>query len=92
MSSFCEAVSQAGGCQDHSHEHSHEHEHDHGHAHEHDSEDEEVPPVDRIICPGDVVDLEPSMETIYIVGTRGEKVTKISGLEGMVELKVIFML
>ena len=71
---------------DHNHDHSHD-EHD-----EHDVDDEDVPPVKRIVIPGDVIELEPNMDTIYIVGTRGEKVTKIAGLDGMVNLKVCYMM
>jgi hypothetical protein len=35
-----------------------------------------------------VIDLTDEDDTIYIVGTRGSKVTKISGLENMKKLAV----
>ena len=47
----------------------------------------EVAPPQRIIKPGDVVEINPNDESIYIVGTRGEKVTVISGLENMNQIK-----
>ena len=50
--------------------------------------DDEIPPVERVVVPGDVIELHPNMDTIYIVGTRGEKVTKIAGMEKMTNLKV----
>jgi protein phosphatase 1 regulatory subunit 7 len=49
--------------------------------------DKDVAPIDRIIIPSDVVDIKEDDEAIYVVGTRGEKVTKIRGLEKMSKLK-----
>ena len=47
-----------------------------------------VPPAERIIFPKDVAQFNDEDEVICIVGTRGEKVTRISGLESMTKLKV----
>jgi len=47
-----------------------------------------LPPADRIVCPRDVVAFTDEDESIYVVGTRGGKVTRISGLEGMTRIKV----
>jgi len=46
-------------------------------------EEEYVAPADRIVVPLDVISPEPEVgeELIYIVGTRGVKVTRIAGLE-----------
>lgn len=53
------------------------------------AEPEDVPPTQRIIIPSDVADFTPADESIYIIGTREGKVTKIAGLENMRQLKVI---
>lgn len=50
--------------------------------------DEEKAPADRLIIPSDVIPINETDETIQIVGTRGEKVTKIDGLEKCTVLKV----
>lgn len=44
----------------------------------------------RLVTPGDVVDLDDSMEDLYIVGTVAgfHKVTKIDGLQKMGSLSV----
>lgn len=57
------------------------------------NEVEEKPkgPIHRIVIPADVVDIKPDDERIYIIGTRGEKVTKIMGLEGMLNLKELIL-
>lgn len=47
-----------------------------------------VPPVDRLLVPGDIVDIREEDETIYIIGTKEGKVTKIRGLEVAKNLKV----
>lgn len=49
-----------------------------------------IPPVDRIIYPCDIVDIHEDDETIYIIGTKEGKVTKIKGLENNRKLKVIY--
>jgi hypothetical protein len=52
---------------------------------------EELPlgaPVNRVVLPRDVIEIKTTDESIYIVGTRGQKVTKIWGLNGMANLKV----
>ena len=64
------------------HDHSHEHGHEHGHDHDHDC------PAERIVTPGDIFDIKPDDDAIVIVGTQTKKVTKISGLEEMTQLKV----
>lgn len=47
-----------------------------------------VPPVDRLLVPGDIVDIREEDDTIYIIGTKEGKVTKIRGLEVAKNLKV----
>ena len=47
-----------------------------------------IPPAERIVCPKDVVDFNDDDEIIYVLGTRGGKVTRISGLENMTKIKV----
>lgn len=54
------------------------------------SSDEEVRPVDRIVLPKDVVEINDEDESVFIIGTRDEKVTRLQGLENMLNLKVIF--
>ena len=57
------------------------------------SDEEVVRPVDRIVTPKDVLpSIEEDDETIYIVGTQTEKVTRIIGLESMINLKVVIYL
>lgn len=45
-------------------------------------------PVDRLVVPGDIVDIREDEESIYIIGTKEGKVTKIRGLEKAKNLKV----
>ena len=52
-------------------------------------EEQIIPPVDRIITPRDVTDINAYDDIIYVIGTRGEKVTKIRHLEEKVNLKVM---
>jgi hypothetical protein len=75
----------------HSHSHDHEHDdHDHDHDHDHNSDDEtKLPPIERVVRPGDIIELDDDMDSIYIVGTRSGKVTQIMGLENMAKLKVL---
>lgn len=47
-----------------------------------------LPPVERIVCPRDITDIGDEDESIYIVGTREGKVTRIRGLERSTKLKV----
>lgn len=47
-----------------------------------------LPPVERIVCPRDITDIRDEAESIYIVGTREGKVTRIRGLERCTKLKV----
>jgi hypothetical protein len=47
-----------------------------------------VPPIERIITPRDVTDIQESDEVVYILGTKDNKVTCIRGLEGIHKLKV----
>ena len=47
-----------------------------------------VPPVDRLLVPGDIVDIREDDDTVYIIGTKEGKVTKIRGLEVAKDLKV----
>jgi hypothetical protein len=46
------------------------------------------PPAERLVYPKDVVDFNDEDEIIYVLGTRGGKVTRISGLENMSRIKV----
>ena len=50
-------------------------------------DDEDVAPIDRIIIPSDIVDINENDDYIFIVGTQGSKVTKIGGIENMPNLK-----
>jgi hypothetical protein len=51
----------------------------------------DVPPALRRVTPGDLVDIvsDPCLDSISLVGTQGEKVTEISGLEGLTALEVL---
>ena len=53
-----------------------------------DKEEQHIPPAERIVIPSDAASFEEDDDNIYIVGTRGCKVTKITGLEKMRNLKV----
>lgn len=48
-----------------------------------------VAPVDRLVVPGDIVEIKPDDEQIFIIGTKEGKVTKIRGLEVAKGLKVV---
>ena len=60
-----------------------------------DSEDEKeekevkVAPVDRIITPKDVTTIDDNDDYVYVVGTQGNKVTRLHNLENMTKLKVV---
>lgn len=47
-----------------------------------------VPPIERIISPADVIDIQPDDESVYIIGTRDTKVTTMRGLDKAIDLKV----
>jgi hypothetical protein len=51
-------------------------------------DEKEVPPVERVILPRDVSDINDDDESVYIIGTKDGKVTMIDGLEHMKKLKV----
>ena len=51
-----------------------------------------LPPSERVICPKDVVSFSDEDEAIYVIGTRGGKVTRISGLDSMTNIKVSLIL
>lgn len=51
-------------------------------------ESDQIAPVDRIVLPKDVADIRDEDETIYIIGTKEGKVTKIDGIQHMTQLKV----
>jgi len=53
-----------------------------------DNDEQYIPPAERIVTPSDAASFEDDDDNIYIVGTRGCKVTKIAGLENMRKLKV----
>jgi hypothetical protein len=53
-----------------------------------DIEKEPVAPVDRLLVPGDIVEIKEDDEQIFIIGTKEGKVTKIRGLEVAKNLKV----
>lgn len=40
----------------------------------------DLPPLERVVLPADVVDIGVNDEVVFVVGTRGEKVTKLKGL------------
>lgn len=53
-------------------------------------QNEDLPPRLRFIKPGDVVDVsDPEQEELYWVGTSGQKVTVLTGIEHMTKLKVL---
>ena len=47
-----------------------------------------IAPVDRLLVPGDIVEIKEEDESIFIIGTKEGKVTKITGLEVAKNLKV----
>lgn len=53
-----------------------------------DIDKEPVAPVDRLLVPGDIVEIKEDDEQIFIIGTKEGKVTKIRGLEVAKNLKV----
>ena len=50
----------------------------------------DVPPTDRVVVPGDIVDINNDDDYLYIIGTKDGKVTRIEGLQNMKNLKVTF--
>jgi hypothetical protein len=44
--------------------------HDHDHDHEPHSDEDNIPPINRIIYPADVIDLDDDMEVVTVIGTR----------------------
>jgi len=58
-------------------------------VHDNESDGEEIlAPIDRIVIPSDVVTINEDEEFVYVVGTRDGKVTRISGLDTMNNIKV----
>lgn len=57
-------------------------------ADEDEEKEEKIPPVERNITPKDVATITDDDEFIYIVGTQGNKVTRLHNLENMTKLKV----
>ena len=53
-------------------------------------DEKEVPPVERVILPRDVADINDDDESVYIIGTKDGKVTMIDGLDHMKKLKVSY--
>jgi hypothetical protein len=51
-----------------------------------------IAPVDRLLLPGDIVEITENDESVYIIGTKDGKVTKIGGLSELKKLKVRFLL
>jgi Cys-tRNA synthase (O-phospho-L-seryl-tRNA:Cys-tRNA synthase) len=47
-----------------------------------------LPPVERVVVPGDIVEITPEDESVHIIGTRDGKVTVINGLDHLKKLKV----
>jgi hypothetical protein len=45
-------------------------------------------PVDRVVIPSDVIEINEDDEQVYVIGTRDGKVTQIVGLEKVRHLKV----
>jgi hypothetical protein len=77
----------------HSHTHSHDHAHDADTCDEDNcthGEDAAAAAEKPVLLPGDIVDLVPGAEDLYIVGTVDGfgKVTQIAGLDEMNSLKV----
>ena len=70
--------------------HSHVHDHDHSDCEEEAACEHEHAEPSKSVLPGDIVELVPGAEDLYIVGTVDGfgKVTKIAGLEAMASLKV----
>ena len=57
---------------------------------EDDEEEDFVPPSQRLVVPGDVVDVsDAGMEELYYIGTSGQKLTRITGLEHLVQLQTL---
>ena len=53
-------------------------------------QNEDLPPRLRFIKPGDVVDVsDADQEELYWVGTSGQKVTVLTGIEHMTKLKLL---
>ena len=51
-----------------------------------------LPPADRLVIPEHCVDIDKDKdEIVQVIGTRGAKVTRIAGLEGMVGLKTLIL-
>jgi protein phosphatase 1 regulatory subunit 7 len=48
-------------------------------------------PAERVVYPADVVEILPEDDSVYVVGTKDGKVTKIGGLEGMENLKFLIL-
>ena len=45
-------------------------------------------PTERIVIPADVIEINKADESVYVIGTKDGKVTKITGLDGMPNMKV----
>mmetsp|Transcript_9816 Transcript_9816/g.9914 ORF Transcript_9816/g.9914 Transcript_9816/m.9914 type:complete len:353 (+) Transcript_9816:112-1170(+) len=54
-------------------------------------EETELPPAHRLVIPSDAAAFSEDDDIIYIVGTRGCKVTKIAGLENMKNLQELVL-
>lgn len=52
---------------------------------------EEIAPVDRVVIPSDVVDISDDLEVVFILGTRGTKVTRIDGLSRIPRLRELIL-
>lgn len=52
------------------------------------TDDGQPGPAERIIFPADVIEISPEDDTVYVIGTKDGKVTRIGGLQGMPNLKV----
>jgi hypothetical protein len=50
---------------------------------------EKISPAERVVVPRDVIDFNEDEEALHVIGTKDGKITAISGLEKMSNLKVI---
>lgn len=58
-----------------------------------DCDDNDEPgPAERILYPSDVSEFSSEDDTVYVIGTKDGKVTRIGGLEGMNNLKVKYLM
>lgn len=47
-----------------------------------------VAPIDRLLVPGDIVEIKEDDDQLYIIGTKEGKVTKMTGIQHAKNMKV----